>query len=148
MLQNRIGKRTAQAACRIAVEMAEDDDFPLTRAEAVERVAAILADPPQDERGALGRAPVIATGLGASPGLASGAIATSAEAAVRMADEGTAVLLVRSETSPDDVHGMARVGGHPDGHAAAWPATPRSWPGAGTSRPSWVPLGSSVATAR
>ena len=46
MLQNRIGKRTAQAACRIALEMAEDDDFPLTRAEAVERVAAILADPP------------------------------------------------------------------------------------------------------
>ena len=46
MLQTRIGKRTAQAACRIAVEMAEDDAFPLTRAEAVERVAGLLADPP------------------------------------------------------------------------------------------------------
>ena len=108
MLQTRIGKRTAQAACRIAVEMAEDDDFPLTRAEAVERVAALLADPPHTSAERSVDAPVIATGLGASPGLASGAIATSAEAAVKMADEGTAVLLVRSETSPDDVHGMAR----------------------------------------
>ena len=108
MLQTRIGKRTAQAACRIAVEMAEDDDFPLTRAEAVERVSALLADPPHTSAERSVDAPVIATGLGASPGLASGAIATSAESAVKMADEGTAVLLVRSETSPDDVHGMAR----------------------------------------
>jgi pyruvate,orthophosphate dikinase len=53
-------------------------------------------------------APIIATGLGASPGLACGVIATSAEAAVRMAEAGDDVLLVRSETSPDDVHGMAR----------------------------------------
>ena len=111
MLQNRIGKRTAQAACRVAVEMAEDDDFPLSRAQAVARVAAILADPPQATAQRSGEAAVIATGLGASPGLASGAIATSAEAAVRMADEGAAVLLVRSETSPDDVHGMARAVG-------------------------------------
>ena len=108
MLQTRIGKRTAQAACRIAVEMAQDDDFPLTRAEAVARVAGLLADPPHTSAERSVDAPVIATGLGASPGLASGAIATSAEAAVRMADEGTTVLLVRSETSPDDVHGMAR----------------------------------------
>jgi pyruvate,orthophosphate dikinase len=111
MLQTRIGKRTAQAACRIAVEMAEDDAFPLTRAEAVERVAVLLADPPHTTAERSGGATVIATGLGASPGLASGAIATSAEAAVKMSDEGTAVLLVRSETSPDDVHGMARAVG-------------------------------------
>ncbi len=71
-------------------------------------MAAILADPPHTTAERSVEAPVIATGLGASPGLASGAIATSAEAAVKMADEGTAVLLVRSETSPDDVHGMAR----------------------------------------
>ncbi len=66
---------------------------------------------PTRPRSARGARPVIATGLGASPGLVSGAIATSAEAAVRMADQGTAVLLVRSETSPDDVHGMARAVG-------------------------------------
>jgi pyruvate, orthophosphate dikinase len=77
----------------------------------VQRVAAILADPPQTTTKRSVEAAVIVTGLGASPGLASGAIATSAEAAVRMADEGTAVLLVRSETSPDDVHGMARAVG-------------------------------------
>ncbi len=108
MLQNRIGKRTAQAACRIAVEMAEEDTFPLSRPEAVERVAGILADPPRTVAERSSDAAVIATGLGASPGLVSGAIATSAEAAVRMADAGADVLLVRAETSPDDVHGMAR----------------------------------------
>jgi pyruvate,orthophosphate dikinase len=111
MLQTRIGKRTAQAACRIAVEMAEDDDFPLSRPEAVERVASILADPPHTAAERSGDAPVIASGLGASPGLVSGAIATSAEVAVRMADDGVDVLLVRAETSPDDVHGMARAVG-------------------------------------
>ena len=111
MLQTRVGKRTAQAACRIAVDMAQDESFPLSRHEAVERVAAILADPPLATAGRSVSAAVIATGLGASPGLVSGAIATSAEAAVRMADQGAAVLLVRSETSPDDVHGMARAVG-------------------------------------
>jgi pyruvate,orthophosphate dikinase len=111
LLQNRIGKRTAQAACRIAVEMAEDDEFPLSRAEAIERVAAILSDPPRVAAERAADAVVITTGLGASPGLASGAVATSAEAAVRMADAGSEVLLVRAETSPDDVHGMARAVG-------------------------------------
>jgi pyruvate,orthophosphate dikinase len=46
MLQNRIGKRTAQAACRAAVEMAEDGSFPLSRPEAVERVARVRVEPP------------------------------------------------------------------------------------------------------
>jgi pyruvate,orthophosphate dikinase len=108
LLQNRIAKRGAQAGLRMAIEMAEDPAFPLTRAEAVERVRDILADPPMSVSQASIGLPVVAIGLGASPGLASGAIATTPEAAVRMADAGTAVLLVRSETSPDDVHGMAR----------------------------------------
>ena len=108
LLQNRIGKRTAQAACRVAVEMAEDETFPLSRPEAVERVAAILADPPTIAAERSGTVEVVATGLGASPGLATGAIATTPEAAVEMAASGQAVLLVRSQTSPDDVHGMAR----------------------------------------
>ena len=108
MLQCRVGKRSPQAALRIALEMAEDPDFPLTRQEAVRRVLGILANPPkvatERDRGT----PVLATGLPASPGLASGEIATSPEAAVTAADAGRAVLLVRAETSPDDVHGMAR----------------------------------------
>ena len=54
MLQTRIGKRTAQAACRIAVEMAEDDSFPLSRPEAVERVAAHPGRPAPCDRRALG----------------------------------------------------------------------------------------------
>jgi pyruvate,orthophosphate dikinase len=108
LLQNRIAKRGGQSALRMAIEMAEDPDFPLSRPEAVERVRDILADPPSVIREVRIDVPVVARGLGASPGLVSGAIATTPEAAVRMADAGTEVLLVRTETSPDDVHGMAR----------------------------------------
>jgi len=108
MLQNRVGKRTAQAAVRVAVEMAEDESFPLSRPEAVERVAGLLIDPPTMAAEKVADVEVVAAGLGASPGLVSGAIATTPEAAVRMAEAGTDVLLVRSETSPDDVHGMAK----------------------------------------
>jgi pyruvate,orthophosphate dikinase len=111
MLQCRIGKRSPQAALRIAVDMAEDPAFELTRAEAVERVAAILADPPTrtTERGDVG--PALARGLPASPGVASGEIVTSPEAAVAAAEAGRTVILVRRETSPDDVHGMAQAAG-------------------------------------
>ena len=111
MLQCRIGKRSPQAALRIAVDMAEDPDFPLTRAEAVERVAAILADPPTrtTERGDVG--PALTRGLPASPGVAGGGIVTSPDAAVAAAEAGRTVILVRRETSPDDVHGMARAAG-------------------------------------
>jgi len=108
MLQNRIGKRTAQAACRAAVEMAEDETFPLSRPDAVERARHLLADPPTMPAEKADDVEVVAAGLAASPGLATGAIATTPEKAVEMADAGTDVLLVRSQTSPDDVHGMAR----------------------------------------
>ncbi len=108
MLQNRVGKRTAQAACRAAVEMAEDASFPLSRAEAVERVRHLLIDPPVVPAELSGDVEVIARGLAASPGLACGAIATTPEKAVEMVASGLDVLLVRSETSPDDVHGMAK----------------------------------------
>jgi pyruvate,orthophosphate dikinase len=111
LLQNRIGKRTAQAACRAAVDMAEDEGFPLSRPEAIERVRHLLADPPTMAAEKADDVEVVAAGLGASPGLATGAIATSPEKAVEMADAGVDVLLVRSETSPDDVHGMARAVG-------------------------------------
>jgi pyruvate,orthophosphate dikinase len=111
MLQTRIGKRSPQAALRIAVEMAEDEGFPLTRADAVRRVAGYLADPPKRADRPTGAAPAVTAGLGASPGRATGHIATSPDAAVAMADAGDHVILVRRETSPDDVHGMARAAG-------------------------------------
>ena len=64
LLQVRVGKRSPQAALRIAVDMAEDPAFPLTRAEAVERVAPLLADPPTtDRRPDRRRGPPLATGL-------------------------------------------------------------------------------------
>ena len=109
MLQNRIGKRSPQAALRCAIEMAEDEGFPLSRAEAVERVIGLLTDPPRRAVGVSKEAPVIATGVGASPGVAAGEIVTSADSALEAAEMGRAVILVRPETSPDDVHGMARA---------------------------------------
>ncbi|MEX1173630.1 MAG: PEP/pyruvate-binding domain-containing protein, partial [Chloroflexota bacterium] len=112
MLQVRVGKRSPQAALRIAVAMAEDPDFPLSRAEAVARVRSHLVDPPTVTSTAGGdRPPPIATGLPASPGVASGPIVTSPEAAVEAAEQGRTPILVRASTSPDDVHGMARTAG-------------------------------------
>ena len=111
MLQCRVGKRSPQAALRIAVDMATDPGFPLSREDAVRRVAGLLADPPKmvTERGDVG--PAVTTGLPASPGVASGEIVTSPDAAVEAAAAGRTVILVRAETSPDDVHGMAKAAG-------------------------------------
>jgi pyruvate,orthophosphate dikinase len=111
LLQCRVGKRSPQAALRIALDMAEEESFPLSRNEAVRRVAGILADPPTVVTERDQGAPVLATGLPASPGVASGEIATSPDGAVAATAAGRAVILVRAETSPDDVHGMARSAG-------------------------------------
>lgn len=124
LLQVRVGKRSARAALRIAAELALDPEFPLDRREAALRVRALLLDPPQVASLAPGArhagdpgdrcadaeplaASPIARGLGASPGIASGEIATTTERALARAAEGHAVLLVRPETSPDDVEGMS-----------------------------------------
>ncbi len=111
LLQVRVGKRSPQAALRIAVDMARDDTFPVSRAVAVERVASLLAHPPTIARVRNSFVLPLASGLPASPGTASGPIVTSPEAAERAAEEGRAAILVRAETSPDDVHGMARAAG-------------------------------------
>ena len=111
MLQVRAGKRSPQAALRIAVDMANDPSFELSRAEAVERVAPLLVDPPTVTTGRSGYVLPLLTGLGASPGVASGEIVTSPDAAVAAAEAGRRVILVRAETSPDDVHGMSRAAG-------------------------------------
>jgi pyruvate,orthophosphate dikinase len=109
MLQVRVGKRSPRAALRMAIDMAEDADFPLSREDAVKRVAGLLADPPTLFV-ATGDVPTpIAIGLPASPGVASGAIALTSAAAE--AGSVKSVILVRSETSPEDVAGIARAAG-------------------------------------
>jgi pyruvate,orthophosphate dikinase len=112
MLQTRIGKRTGRAALRMAVEMVDDPAIRLTRAEAVQRV-----DPAQVEQSlhpqfvdAEHRA-VFARGLAASPGAAVGRAYFSADDAVAAAARGERVILVRNETSPEDVHGMMAAEG-------------------------------------
>ncbi|MDL2335209.1 MAG: pyruvate, phosphate dikinase, partial [Chloroflexota bacterium] len=107
LLQVRVGKRSPQAALRIAVEMANDPDFPLTREEAVRRVLPLLADPPRNTERPRDSGEPLTKGLGASPGVAAGEIVTSPEAAVAATEQGRAVILVRAATSPDDVHGMS-----------------------------------------
>ncbi len=112
ILQVRVGKRSPQAALRIAIDMAEAADFPLSRPAAVQRVARYLADPPLISTGrAADRVAPLATGLPASPGIASGEIVTSPAVALAVAEAGRALILVRPETSPDDVPGMARAAG-------------------------------------
>ena len=105
MLQTRNGKRTTGAAVRIAVEMAQER--LITREEAILRVDANSLDHllhPTIDRS---RAPkVIARGLPASPGAASGEVVFSAETAEARAKGGAKVILVRTETSPEDIVGM------------------------------------------
>ncbi|EKF19847.1 pyruvate, phosphate dikinase [Nitratireductor pacificus] len=105
MLQTRSGKRTASAALKVAVDMATEG--LITREQAVARIDAasldqllhptIDPDAPRD---------VIGIGLPASPGAATGAIVFSSEAAEEAKAEGRPVILVRVETSPEDIHGM------------------------------------------
>ncbi len=105
MLQTRAGKRTAKAALKIAVDMASEG--LISREEAVARVDAASLDQllhPTIDPNAPRQA--IATGLPASPGAASGEVAFTADEAERIANEGRAVILVRVETSPEDIHGM------------------------------------------
>ena len=111
MLQVRVGKRSPQAALRIARDMAGEPAFPLTREAAVRRVAALLANPPTRAIGRSSFVVPIATGLAASPGMATGEIAIDPAAAREAAESGRSVILVRAETSPDDVHGMEKSAG-------------------------------------
>jgi len=105
MLQTRSGKRTAKAALKVAVDMANEG--LITRDEAIGRVdpAALdqLLHPTLDPKAPRN---VIAKGLPASPGAASGKAVFDADTAEKMAAAGEAVILVRVETSPEDIHGM------------------------------------------
>jgi pyruvate,orthophosphate dikinase len=103
MLQTRTGKRTAPAAVRIAVEMV--DEGLITKEEAILRIDPASLDqllhPVIDPKA---KVKVIAKGLPASPGAATGIVVFTADEAVKRAGEKT--ILVRNETSPDDIHGM------------------------------------------
>ncbi len=111
LLQTRVGKRGPQAALRMAIEMAEDPAFPLSREQAVRRVASLLASPPRLTAGRPDDVEPITCGLPASPGLAAGEIVMSAAAASEASDAGRPFILVRRETSPDDVPVMAQAAG-------------------------------------
>ena len=109
MLQTRVGKRTATAALRIAIEMVEEG--LITREEAVSRIDPAQLDQllhPQFDAEALKKADAIGKGLAASPGSACGQIVFSAEEAEEAVKNKTMpkVVLVRLETSPEDIVGM------------------------------------------
>ncbi len=106
MLQTRNGKRTGPAAVRVAVEMAEEG--MIDKKEAVLRVAPNQLDQllhPVFDAPSLKKLTLVANGIAASPGAAVGRCAFSADDAVELAKNGP-VILVRKETTPDDIHGM------------------------------------------
>ncbi|MDI6780584.1 MAG: pyruvate, phosphate dikinase [bacterium] len=106
MLQTRTGKRTAAAAIKVAVDMVEEG--LITKEQALLRVDPAQLDqllhPHIDPKAKI---EAIAVGLNASPGAVSGAVVFSADDACSWAEQGKRVVLVRKETSPDDIHGMA-----------------------------------------
>jgi pyruvate,orthophosphate dikinase len=116
MLQTRTGKRTAQAAVKIAVDMA-NENF-ISREEAILRVEPGQIDQllhPRFEQAAkdaaIKKGQFLAKGLNASPGAAVGIAVFDADTAEEMGKAGKAVILVRPETNPDDVHGMLNAKG-------------------------------------
>lgn len=112
MLQTRNGKRTAAAALRVAVELVEEGK--ITKDEAVMRVEPAQLDQllhPNFDTDALKKAVSIAKGLPASPGAASGKVYFTAADAVEASKNGEKVILVRLETSPEDIEGMDKAKG-------------------------------------
>ncbi len=121
MLQTRSGKRTAEAAVKIAVDLANEK--LITRAQAVLRIEPQQIDQllhPRFDAAAKNEASLLTRGLNASPGAAVGAVCFDADAAeARFKDEGAAVILVRPETTPDDLHGMIAAKGVLTQHGGA-----------------------------
>ncbi|MBZ4652919.1 MAG: ppdK [Peptococcaceae bacterium] len=110
MLQTRNGKRTAHAAIKIAVEMVEEG--LITREEAISRIDPASLDQLLHRRiDTSAKLNVIAKGLPASPGAASGQVVFDADMAEALGKEGKKVILVRTETTPDDIHGIVMAQG-------------------------------------
>jgi len=111
MLQTRVGKRTGRAALKMAVDMTTERSIKLTHAEAVSRITEDhLSQVLHPQFKGSGHA-ILAKGLGASPGAAVGRVYFTADDAAAAAERGEQVILVRSETSPEDVHGMLAAEG-------------------------------------
>ncbi len=111
MLQTRTGQRTAKAAVKIAVDMFHegliDKKEALLRVEPKQITQLLLPRfEPHDLESAKDAGSLIAKGLNASPGAATGKVVFDADRAVELAEKGDSVILVRPETTPDDVHGM------------------------------------------
>ncbi len=107
LLQTRSGKRTGKAMVRIAMEMMREG--LISETEALKRIDAYKLDEllhPEFEKEALKKAQIFAKGLAASPGAASGQVVFTADDAVAMKKEGKKAILVRVETSPEDIAGM------------------------------------------
>ncbi|MES2493273.1 MAG: pyruvate, phosphate dikinase [Pseudomonadota bacterium] len=105
MLQTRSGKRTAKAALKMAVDMVGEG--LIDEATAVRRIDPMALDQLLHPRlDPLAARDVLGKGLPASPGAASGAIVLDADTAEKLAERGDSVILVRVETSPEDIHGM------------------------------------------
>ncbi|CAN5694751.1 pyruvate, phosphate dikinase [soil metagenome] len=111
MLQTRVGKRTGAAALRMAVEMTKDRNIKLSKTEAVSRITADHLDSVLHPQFAPGPRTVLTKGLAASPGAAVGKAYFTADDAAAAAGRGEQVVLVRNETSPEDIHGMAAAEG-------------------------------------
>jgi len=111
MLQTRVGKRTGRAALRMAVDMTRQKDWKISREEAVTRVSADHLDQVLHPQFAEEPAVVLGKGLAASPGAAVGRVVFEADEAAAAAARGERVILVRNETSPEDVHGMIAAQG-------------------------------------
>ncbi len=105
MLQTRSGKRTAKASIKIAVDMVKEK--LITKDEAILRIDPKMLDtllhPTLDPKA---KKDIIAKGLPASPGAASGKVTFSADDAEKLKTQGQKSILVRQETSPEDIHGM------------------------------------------
>ncbi len=111
MLQTRVGKRTGKAALRMAVDMVSERSIKLTREEALGRITGEHLEQVLHPQFASTGHKVLVKGLGASPGAAVGRVYLTADDAQAAAERGEAVVLVRSETSPEDVHGMLAAEG-------------------------------------
>jgi pyruvate,orthophosphate dikinase len=107
LLQTRTAKRSAQAAVRVALRLCRDgliDDAEALRQVSPAHIQALLRPSLQPQTRLA--APLLAKGLPAGPGVASGRVYTEVDAAVAAADNGDDVILVRNHTSPEDIHGM------------------------------------------
>ena len=110
LLQTRTGKRTAEAAVKIAVDMHEEG--LITKEEAIVRVEPEHLEKLMHKRiDSSAKLNIIARGLPASPGAAVGKVVFNADKAEELSKKGEKVILVRKETSPDDIHGMAAAQG-------------------------------------